>query len=178
MINKDLNIREKRRDLKRSLLAVSAALVVMTSYYSIDHVYHPSYEIVCENQSGPFAKYSKGCIYIGSNTYLNSLTNINEYDILVEDQRFNLKDPNMKIHASHRITSREERNEILEVLCYYEACYPSPWDRSLETMRLEWLIHNISYFWGLEPDRSGDVDLDNNEEKMYDNKLLSKLLKI
>ncbi len=167
-----------KKKLKKQLLAISAALVLASTYYNIDYVYHPTYEIINENPAGPFACYSCGNVYIGTRTYLCSLPNITEDDILVEDQRFDRQDPNMKIYSSYRISDKDIRNEILEILCRYEECYPSPWDRTIESMRLEWLMHNVSYFFNHEQNRTGDVDLNNNEEEYYDNKVLSKILKL
>ena len=166
-----------KKQLKRKLLAISASLVILASYYNVDHVYNPTYEIMDENSNGPFACYSCGNIYIGSRSYLNSLSNINENDILVEDQRFT-EDPNMKIYSSYRIHDKDIRNEILEVLCLYEECYPSPWDRSIESMRLEWFMHNLSYEFNNQTHRTQDVDLDNAEEEYYDNPVLRKIFKV
>ena len=90
----------KKKKLKRSLLAISASLAIATACYGTDHVYHPNYEIIAENPTGAFARYSYGYIYIGNKTYLASLKNIQEGDILVEDHRFNTIDPNMKIYSS------------------------------------------------------------------------------
>ena len=161
---------------KRKLMAISAALIIGTTYISVDHEYHPNYEIVAE-QPGPFGCYSCGYIYIGSKAYLSSLTNLSEDDILVEDQRFS-SDPNMKIYSSYRIEDKDLRNEILEVLCKYEECYPSPWDRTIESMRLEWLMHNYSYFFDHQTHRTEDVDLNNKEEEYYDKPILNKIFKI
>ena len=166
-----------KKKLEKQLLAISTSLVLLTSYYNIDYIYHPTYEILNENH-GPFACYSCGHVYIGSKYYLHSLTDLTEDDILVEDQRFNKYDPNMKIYSSYRIEDKDIRNEILEILCKYEECYPSPWDRTIESMRLEWLMHNISFFFNHEQNRTGDVDLNNEEEEYYDKPVLNKILKI
>ncbi|MBQ4032194.1 MAG: hypothetical protein II625_10605 [Bacilli bacterium] len=166
-----------KKKMKRKILAISASILILTTYYNIDHVYHPSYEIMDENPCGPFGCYSCGYIYIGDKEYLSSLTNLTENDILVEDQRFS-SDPNMKIYSSYRIDDKDLRNEILEVLCQYEECYPSPWDRTIESMRLEWLMHNISYFFNHEQNRTGDVDLNNEEQEYYDVPVLNKILKL
>ena len=84
----------------------------------------------------------------------------------------------MKIYSSYRIDDRDLRNEILEVLCRYEECYPSPWDRTIESMRLEWLMHNYSYFFNHETNRTEDVDLNNKEEEYYDNPILRRMFKV
>ena len=45
-------------------------------------------------------------------------------------------------------------------------------------MRVEWIMHNISYFFDYERHRTTDVDLDNNDEKVYNNTILRKILKL
>lgn len=166
-----------KKKVKRKLLALSAALAIATTYYSIDHVYHPQYEI-CADGTKAFATYSKGKIYIGSDYFLSSLKDVNEDDILVCDERFSKNNPNMQIYSSYRIDDKEIRNEILEVLCRYEECYPSPWDRTIESMRVEWAMHNLSYIFDHRRDHTTDVDLDNNDQEQYDNEILRKILKL
>ena len=83
----------------------------------------------------------------------------------------------MKICNSYLVTCPKQRKEILEVLCHYEECYPTDWDRSLDSMRLEWTIHNLSHLLGYDLKSSRDVDLDNADEEYYQNKVLVKLLK-
>ena len=164
------------RKTKRKILAVASAVLIGVTYYNIDHVYHPTYEILQEQKA--FASYSKGKIYIGDDDFLNSLTDLCEDDILVCDERFYEKDPNMKIYSSYRITDKNIINEILEVLCYYEECYPSPWERTIESMRLEWYVHNLSYIFDHRRDRVTDVDLNNKDEKKYNDEFLRKILKL
>lgn len=160
--------------IKKKLLLISALIVLLNvNHNNYNHIYNPSYEIL-EIQDDAFAKYSLGNIYIGNKNYLEGLTDLNENDILVLDER-NSSDPNMKIYGSANIHDKNIRNEILEVLCRYEEMYPSRWDRSIESMRLEWLMHNISYQFKHETDRTTDVDLNNKDQDHYDNILLSKI---
>ena len=165
---------KKRRRLKRSLLALSMA-ILLVSYGSYEHVYHPNYEILDEKDLA-FARYSRGKIYIGDKCFLEGICP-NEGDILVLDDRFD-DNPDMKIYSSSDISDKEIRNEILEVLCRYEECYPSPWDRTIESMRLEWFWHNMSYDFNHQTNRTKDVDLDNNDQDIYDNDILRRILKI
>lgn len=167
-----------KQKAKKRLLAISAAILIGTTYYNTDHVYHPTYEIIDDADDKAFGSYSKGKIYIGSLNFLESLENLNEDDILVQDQRFSYKNPNLKIFSSYRITDKEQRNEILEVLCEYEDCYPSPWDRSIESMRVEWAMHNFSYYLDNHRERTTDVDLNNEDEEKYDSDIARKILKL
>ena len=159
-----------KKETKR-LLAIGSILALLT-YYGVDYKYHPSYEIY-EDSSEAFGRYSKGNIYIGSLKKLLSLENVSIDDILVLDQRFS-ECPNMKILNSYRVNDKEDRNDIIEVLCKYEECDPSPWERTRESMVVEWEVHNIFPL----SDRTNDVDLNNEDEKKYDNILLRKLLKL
>ena len=161
---------------KRNKIIALGALAALLAYHGIDYQYTPNYEIYDENDDA-FGRYSKGKVYIGNTEYLESLKNINEDDILVLDHRYG-ENPFMKVYNSNIITDKEVRNEILEVLCEYEKCYPSPWDRTIESMRVEWLMHNVSYFFDYESHRTRDVDLDNNDEHNYDNILYRKILKL
>ena len=130
-----------------------------------------------DEENGPFAEYSDGYIYIGDENYINSLENTNSCDILVIDERDKL-DPNMVICDSCVIKDKDTRNDILEVLCCYEEMYPSNWDRSVESMRFEWFCHNAAYYVNYKVDDSSEVDLNNNDENKYNNKVLSRVFRI
>ena len=166
---------KKTKKIRKKAIILGAILALLT-YHSIDYQYHPSYEILEESDEA-FARYSKGRIFIGSKAYLAKLKDVGENDILVEDLRHS-NDPNFKIHNSCLITDKNIRNEILVVLCEYEKCNPSEWSRTIESMRLEWLMHNLSYTFNYELHRTTDVDLNNNDEKIYDDILLRKVFKI
>ena len=161
---------------KKKKLALIGALAILLTYHSIDYQYHPTYEIL-EEQEDAFATYSEGRIFIGNGKFLKSLTDVNDKDILILDER-NKEDPNFKIFNSASITNKNIRNEILEVLCRYEECFPSRWDRTIESMRVEWFMHNLSYFFEYQRNRTTDVDLNNNDENYYNNPILRKILKL
>ena len=169
-----MNNLEKIKNRKKLLLIyLSVSLLAMGSYNAKTNETY-NYEILDEEEA--FASYSKGLIYIGDKEYLDNLENINEYDILVEDNRDSEKDPDMIIHSSYKIYSHKLRTEILNVLCLYEEKYPSNWNRSLSSMELEWFIHNTCYLFDFKRERTTDVNLNNKDEKKYDNKVLNKIL--
>ena len=56
--------------------------------------------------------------------------------------------------------------------------YPSEWDRSLESMRLEWFCHNASYYMNYKIDSSYEVDLNNKDEDKYDSEVLRRFLRL
>lgn len=115
--------------------------------------------------------YSKGNIYIGNSKYIESLNDIKDNDILVLDER-NSKDPNMKIIDSYKITNKNDMLDILNELLKYEENNPSDWNRSLISMRNEWIYHDLSYFLNYEQESSKDVDLNNADEYKYQKKLI------
>jgi hypothetical protein len=160
---------------KKKIIVTSIAAALILSY-PYKHKYKKNYNILDED-GGAFASYSDGLIYIGNRDYLLSLDNINEGDILVEDQRY-FEDPNMVIYNSCDIVDKDIRNDILEVLCEYEERYPTDWDRSIESMRLEWLCHNMAYCFNYRTDDSCEVDLNNSDEEKYDKKVLSRILRL
>lgn len=161
--------------LKKKLATLGVFIVLLTGYCAKQPTYHANYELL-ENEKA-YARCSCGDIYIGDAEFLKSIPD-GEGIILVEDQRNSLKDPNMKIYRSCNICTREDRNNILEVLQEYERENPTPWDRSIESMRLEWLMHNLSYQFSYEQNRTEDVDLNNNDEEKYHQKLLQLLFHV
>ena len=151
------------------------ASILSLSFFSIDHEYHPQVKILHANEA--FAQYSEGLVYIGSKYYIDHLDNVKSGDVLVYDQRY-LSDQNMKILSSYEITNKDSRNEVLEILMAYEQEYPTGWDRTIESMRLEWLLHNFSYCVSNETNRAKDVDLNSKDEEIYHHPIVNKLLKL
>ena len=163
----------------KSLVAISLGLSLL-SYCCYDHPYNPEYEIIAR-ENGPFGRYSRGDIYIGDEEYISSIKNsVNERDVLIvmgyENDNDHL-DPNASILSSYRITDKDERNEILNVLKLYGQINDTRWNRSIDSMRVEWTVHNFFYELNYERDRTQNVDLDNSEEKLYNNYVLKRLIK-
>ncbi len=100
-----------------------------------------------------------------------------EGDVLIEDFRYG-DNPDMCIYDSYKIDDKDKRNDILEVLCLYEDMYPSSWDRSIDSMRLEWYMHNLGHYLNYKKDHNDNVDLDNEDEDDFDNKVLTRLLRL
>ena len=160
---------------QKKLIALAVSASLAAAYVSYDHVYTPTIEVLTDDKA--YASYSKGKVYIGKAEFLESLTGLSDDDILVLDER-DAPDPDFKIYNSCRVTSRDERNEILEILCQYERDFPSNWDRTIESLRLEWFAHNFSHFFDYQTHRTTDVDLNNADEEVYNNVLLRKILKL
>lgn len=164
-----------QKDTKKKVLFTSIILMLILTY-PYKHKYNSNYKILDESDDA-FALYSDGLIYIGDRDYINSLENIKDGDILVIDER-DKDDPNMIICNSCDIKNKDIRNDILEVLCCYEDMYPSDWDRTIESMRFEWLCHNVAYYVEYKTDDSKEVDLNNCDEEKYKNKVLNRLFRI
>lgn len=149
--------------LKKGLLLLTTSFVLITTnsnhYIKINRITNDNIEA--------FAKYSNGYIYIGDKEYLNNLTNIKETDVLIEDQRSNKNDPDMIIHDSYKIVDENIMYEIINIICDYEELNPSNWNRSKQSMKSEWLAHNLSYYLNYKRNRTADVDLNNNDEEKY-----------
>ena len=141
----------------------SVTLVAGIYYY---YTYIDNKEATYKFDEDAYSGYSKGSIYIGDKEYLDSLENITDKDILVEDER-DSDNPTMRIRNSYLVFEKNDRTEILKSLCEYEKEHPSDWNRTLETMELEWEAHNLLYYFNYKKDHTTDVDLDNNDEEKY-----------
>lgn len=170
-------MKHKNLKVKKACLLLTAS-IALVGYMKYEHKYTPTYVIT--NNEDYFATYSNGKIYIGTEVYINSIKDkVDKDDILVIDQRYSKSDPNFQIISSYRINNKDIRNEILEVLMTYEELYPSEWNRTIESMRLEWFVHNASHMFNYKLDHSDDVDLDNDDQLKYENvNILNKLLKL
>lgn len=121
--------------------------------------------------------YKEGNVYIcGSLRQGIELGNLcKESDIIVVDQS-DYNDPNMKILSSYKITDTEDMKQILEIIKKYCDSKETNWDRSIQSMQNEWIIHNICSSLLIRNDRTDDVDLNNGDEIIYKSKILTKIL--
>ena len=110
--------------------------------------------------------YCIGRVFIGSQEELDKLEDVTEKDILVLDDR-KAKDPDMKIYDSGKVQLVSDMDEILQILLDYEKDHPTGWKRTLESMRNEWLYHNLSFYLNYKTNRTKDVDLNNADEETY-----------
>jgi hypothetical protein len=113
-----------------------------------------------------------GKIYIGDQDYLDSIETINSNDILVLDLRSH-SDPDMKVIDSYKITDPISMDKVINTILEYENNDPSEWQRTYDSMKYEWVMHNFAYYMNYQLERSKDVDFNNNDEFKY-SKSLSK----
>lgn len=69
----------------------------------------------------------------------------------------------IKIIDSYKITDRKKMSEIL-----YAIQYKHPeldFNRGYNDLINEWVAHNRMYKWGINPEKTKDVDLEFNESK-------------
>ena len=129
-----------------------------------DYSYHSSL---------PYASYSNGDVYISNRrSLINKIDN--ENDIFIYDARNSL-DPNMLIYNSYRIKDKKLIEEIITIMLLYEKQFPSNWNRSFDSMKKEWIIHNLCYEFGYKTKSTESVDLNNDDEVFYKSKILSKI---
>lgn len=151
-------------------------VIIITSlsltYYNADYEYNCDYEIL-DDSSNAYGKYSKGLVYIGNEDFFKNIEQINSGDILIDEN-----DKSMKIISSYRILNKNDRNDIINILKNYEQKNNTKYNRSLESMRMEWFVHNLLYYCNIKRERTKDVDFENSEENIYNIKVLSKILKI
>lgn len=165
----------KNLKLKKGLFLVSSSFVII-SMACHEHKYHPEYEIIQDEETDVFAYIGDLSLYVySSKKELESHDTHHEEDILVLDERYT-EDPNMIIYDSYEITDKDTRNDILCCLLEYENIHPSNWNRTLESMRNEWLIHNLSYRLHYRRGNAANVDLNNEDETKYASVILKKIL--
>ena len=100
-------------------------------------------------------------VYVGSDgDYAASSNSVKVVDSRKQD------DPNIKIIESFRVNERTEMIEISSMLLAYNDENPSipSWNRTLNSMVIEWDIHNKVYDMGYARDSTADVDLNNKDE--------------
>ena len=168
---------KKKFKYKNLIIASSIVLLSLPLTFK-DRLYNPEINVIEESDDQSFGSYSNGIVYIGPEEEIKKIKDkVNPEDILIYDERF-MMDPNFKILNSYRISSPEERNEILLLLEEYEKLYPSNWNRTLESLRNEWEIHNILFSFNFQLNHTTDVDLDNRDELVYRSKYLTKILEM
>ena len=58
--------------------------------------------------------------------------------------------------------------EIIDIILEYDKNNPiNNYNRSKDSLSLEWITHNFLYYLFIERDRTTDVDFENNEEDIY-----------
>ena len=169
---------DRKKHLK-SVILLYATLGIPITAFSLEH--KPNQYAIYEETEGPFGAYQNGNVYIGNHKYINSIKDeIKPGDVLIErgyktsDGDF---DPNYKIYSSYLITDINDQEAILNILSAYNSLNPWGFERTIESMKIEWCVHNILYDVGIERDRTKDVDLNNSDEEKYSLESIKRLIK-
>lgn len=165
----------KNLKLKKGLFLIGSSFIIVSAFHP-DHKYTPKYEIINDEESDAFAKIGNQTLYIYSSKQEleNNRDKVSNEDILVVDERYT-NDSNIIIYDSYLICDKDTRNDILCCLLEYENMYPSPWNRTIESMRNEWFIHNLSYYFYYRRENAINVDLNNEDEDKYSSIILKKI---
>ena len=160
---------------KKAFILLSTYLIILTT----PKVKSQTYDISINEEykiysSEPYARYSDGNIYIGKKSYIDKIRDDETNDIYIIDDRNNINS-NMSICNSYEIKNNKLKSDILNVLLKYEEEYPSRWNRTKNSMLIEWIVHNYCYNLTFRRESTQHVDLDNKDEKKYS--YISKFIK-
>ncbi len=155
---------------KKSILkSIIALLMIQVSIASTSCVGE-------ENNSKSDVCYSSTCEE-GYTTYYYSdgIVRISEINTPSQENTVNVLDlrdygnPGMKVIDSYKIRDIDAMKEIIEIMLdYNNKNYITPsWNRSEDSMVIEWILHNMFYDLGILVDHSGDTDFNNNELKIF-----------
>ncbi len=86
-------------------------------------------------------------------------------EIAVYDDRFT-DNPSFRIYDSYRIRKNSLKREVLFATIAYNEAFPCEpkWQRTVNSLVLEWMEHNFAYRVGFLRSRACNVDLDNHAE--------------
>ena len=159
---------------KKRFLILLFCLGILTppelAYTEEQVVINESYEL---GSHDPFATYSKGNIYIGSEEFIDGIKD-DSNNIYIIDKR-DSSDPDMSIYMSYKIRGRGLKNAIIDVMMEYEDRFPSRWFRTKKSMGMEWFGHDTAHnLFMYEVERTSQVDFNNADEERY--KSLIKML--
>lgn len=153
---------------KKSILLLFSYFIILftikTKNNDKEIKYNDNFNIYTDNLYATYKDYS---IYIKNISSINNEPE-NTKDIYIIDDRYSF-DPDMSICNSYKINTLKEINMYLKLLTEYEKKYPSNWNRSINSMKNEWIIHNICYYLNHEKERTKQVDFDNSDELLYSN---------
>ena len=158
---------KKLTNKKKVILLLSSYFIILFTAKSKNNsdelVYNDDFNIYTNQLYG---SYKDTHIFIGSKYFIENIKDTNDKNIYIIDDRYNF-DPDMSICNSYKITNLKEIKQLLNMLLEYNNKYPSNWNRTYNSMKNEWLIHNICYYLNHEKERTAQVDFDNSDEELY-----------
>lgn len=93
---------------------------------------------------------------------------INVEKVIAFEVTFNYDPANLNIHIKDSYLADDYRDidDFLLNLSQtdeFKQIEEVGYTRSIDSLRNEWIAHNVLYSWGKDPERTGSVDLDQNE---------------
>ena len=162
---------------KKNVLIYLMALLVSLSLYHNKNKKREKENLTSDNTYSVYGNYNKGKVYICDS--MNDAKKVYELcdknDVVVVDQT-EFEDPNMKIVSSYKITDKEDMIQILNIIKDYCKNKGSNWNRSINSMQNEWVVHNICSNMFIKRSSTNDVDLNNGDENLYNSKIVGKML--
>lgn len=82
----------------------------------------------------------------------------------------NIDHLNIHITNSYQVKSGKEMEQIIDMIMnksYYQQLTAAGFTRSKGSLLREWKAHNLLYNWGYEKERTGSVDLNQNESRCH-----------
>ena len=80
----------------------------------------------------------------------------------------NIEDLNIHIKNSYQVIYSKDIEQIIDMIIN-KSCYKylaaAGYTRTKKSLIREWKAHNVLYRWGYEKERTGSVDLDQNESR-------------
>lgn len=165
--------------IKRGLVIVGLSLLLLNFSHEEKHYVSKIRinEDIEEDDITYFAEYNLGKVYICDPKDVSKVKRLlDENDILVIDKRCT-DNPDMCIYNSCEIDDSQTIVDVLCILEEYERINPTDWNRSFKSMYNEWLVHNMFYSINIRKDSTAHVDLDNDDEKLFDSSILYKILR-
>lgn len=160
----------KKHKLKRRIcLLMAVCTVFFSSPQKVQSEIKSSKEYYSDEEYEILANYScsNGKEIVISKSFSQDYVRENsDNTIFVVDSRYD-KDPDMVICDSYKVIDLKTMREILTILKEYENNNPTEWDRSIDSMINEWVIHNLGYYFGYKRESTIDTDLNNSDEESY-----------
>ena len=91
-------------------------------------------------------------------------------DIIARDVRGAGSEAGIEIQYSYTISDNKQMYEILKLLCDYEQKNPTGWNRTVDSMVIEWDFHNFGCVVGGLVPGVGAVVFDHSKHAFFENK--------
>ena len=155
----------KKSNLKRIIILLISQILLLSSL-SCQTKRNKSQYLGNKDTVSMYSYDSGKVLIVNPDNIDNALGIKDKGDLVVMDYR-DTENPDMKIMSSINVDSIKEMRQVIDALLDYNDAVESkqPWNRSKDSMTIEWKLHNILYELGLFDSHTIDVDFNNNELK-------------